>query len=140
MSKVAIYEPDYDTRETLKFVLESEDHEIIASGDAHELLKLITEKQTDIVLAAFESSAIDPARRDGLWLCDELKKLRVTHKIPVVMIGHIGADKTRAFVQRYLQRRHGAIDFLQKPFNPDVMIQAVNDILLGLTAKRWPLH
>lgn len=132
MAKIAIFDPNWDTRETLLFALQDQ-HDVVTADNVRDLLKKINEEQVEIVFAAIHETDDDTAKEDGRWLCKELRRLRDCKRLPVVLMGHLGSHKTRAFVQAHLQREYGATAFIQKPLNPDFVLTAVDGLL-------WAAH
>lgn len=128
MAKVAIFDPSLDIRGTLDFAFE-DDHEVITSTSARDLLKQIIEEKVDIVFAAIHEPEDDTAKEDGRWLCKELRRLRQCQKLPIILMGHLSSHKTRAFVQGHVQREYGATAFLQKPLSPGFVASTIDGFM-----------
>lgn len=62
---------------------------------------------------------------DGGWLCEELKKLRLTQNIPVIIMSHRAEALSDVAVWQYFVSHYGADEYLSKPLRLDQLVQMV---------------
>jgi CheY-like chemotaxis protein len=142
MSKVFIFDPDSNTQESIREVLEVEGHEVRGSNDATIALKRITAwieedgKGPDIILVEFFASDDDPQYRGGGWLAHELKRCGLTQFTPLVIMCAKGRSKSVAVLDKVFRERYGAAAFLPKPFNLGTVRDAINGLLWAHTSSR----
>lgn len=95
--------------------LEKRDYQVIIAADGMEALAKMNETLPDLILLD-----ITMPRLDGYQLCKIIKGNDLTRHIPVVMLS--GKD---GFFDRVKGRMVGALDYITKPFKPEVLLQVV---------------
>lgn len=118
--KVLIVEDDGDLREAIVDTLQMADYPVIAADCAEEALKLLALNQ-DIGMIV---SDVNMAEMSGHDLLREVK-LQYPH-IPVLLATAYGSIS-----QSVEAMREGAVDYLVKPFEPQVLIDTVARYLSG---------
>jgi DNA-binding response OmpR family regulator len=114
--KILVIEDDKDIRDTIVFILEEEDYEVISSGDS-KILKNITELNPDLILmdnwlTEWKSDA------NGQQLSKMLKTNAATSHIPVIIISAVSNIKEIA--------EEGLADtYLKKPFDMTELVAVV---------------
>lgn len=114
---VHVIDDDEAVRDSLKFLLESARFETRTHESAVDFLAQLNEVGGGCV--------VSDIRMPGLTGIDLLKELKSRgHKLPVIVItGHgdvpLAVEAMKA----------GAVDFIEKPFNDDVMLNAVREAL-----------
>ena len=106
MSRVLIVEDDAVARDLLAEVLRRDGHEVRACDDADRALQLVADARPDLVLTDVRLGATT----DGIALLRELKQLDPT--IEVVVMTAFGSLPNAIDAVR-----HGAYDYLSKPFD-----------------------
>jgi CheY-like chemotaxis protein len=112
MKKILVVDDDEGILEVVQIVLESEGYlvQICRNGAC---LKQQVQQAPDLILLDVLLSG-----EDGRELCKQLKRNPQTRHIPVVMLSaHSDANKVAS--------ASGADDFLEKPFDVDVLISLV---------------
>jgi CheY-like chemotaxis protein len=106
--KILVIEDDKDIRDTIVYVLEGEDYEVIASEDA-KILKKVCDFNPDLIL--LDNWLTDWASdANGQQLCKGLKGDPTTNHIPVVLISAASNIKEIA-------EAGNADGYLRKPFD-----------------------
>src|SRR5947209_17603521 len=114
--EVLVVDDEADIRELVSGVLEDEGYAVRTAADSSESLDKLEERRPSMVLL---DVWLQGSRLDGLQLLQEIKRRDPT--IPVLMIsGHGNLDTAGAAV------REGAIDFIEKPFEPERLIYLVD--------------
>ena len=120
MAKILVIEDDKDIRDSIVYVLEEENHEVISS-ESSKILKSINEIAPDMVLldnwlTEWKSDA------NGEQLSRELKSNPATSHIPVVIISAVSNIKEIAEAGL-------ADDYLRKPFDLSALTSIVQKYL-----------
>lgn len=112
---VLIVDDEADIRELVAGVLEDEGFETRLAANSDEALDALAARRPSLVLL---DVWLQGSRLDGLELLAEIKQRDAT--IPVLMIsGHGNIDTAVAAI------RHGAVDFIEKPFESDQLLHIV---------------
>ncbi len=110
--KILVVDDDEGIVEVVQIVLEGEGYQVHTSMDG-ERLKHLGQDEPDLILLDVLLSGID-----GRDICKSLKSNEATRHIPVIMLSaHSDASK--------VADSGGADDFLEKPFDVDVLIDIV---------------
>ncbi|UII22900.1 response regulator [Fulvivirga ligni] len=110
-----------DNRELRKLLVElfSETFQIKEARNGEEGIKLALEFVPDIII-----SDIMMPKKNGIELCEELKKDERTSHIPIILL------TARAGEENELEGVvHGADDYIVKPFNQDILKARVNNLI-----------
>lgn len=99
--------------------LERQGYTVIPASDGLEALAKINERLPDLILLD-----IMMPRMDGYQLCKTIKGNQETENIPVVMLS--GKD---GFLDKVRGRMVGSADHIDKPFEPEVLLQMVKKYL-----------
>lgn len=120
--KILVIEDDKDIRDTIVYVLEEENYEVISSGDA-KILKSVHDIAPDMIL--LDNWLTDwKSDANGEQLSRELKTNAATSHIPVIIISAVSNIKEIA--------EAGLADaFLRKPFDLADLIKIVKKHLKG---------
>ena len=114
--KILVIEDDKDIRDTIVYILEEEDYDIIASEDS-KILKTIDTHKPDLVL--LDNWLTDwKSDANGQQLSKELKTNPATQHIPVIIISAVSNIKEIA--------EAGMADgYLRKPFDLGELVDIV---------------
>ncbi len=116
---VVIVEDEADIRDVLTYNLEREGFEVWGAADGKYGLKLIQDKQPDLVLLDLMLPGLD-----GLEICRQLKGSDKTATIPIVMVSAKGEESD---IVTGLEL--GADDYVAKPFSPKEFMARVRAVL-----------
>lgn len=109
---------DPEALELLREYLTDEGYRLVSARSGEEGLALAKE-----IIPFAITLDIQMPSRDGWSVLSDLKDCEKTRDIPVFVIS--GMDN------RKLAYQLGAIDYMQKPFNPDHLIEGIYDLALG---------
>lgn len=116
--RILVVDDDESILEVIQIVLESEGYQTQISLNG-ECFQHFTSYLPDLILLDVLLSG-----EDGREICKQLKRNQTTAHIPVVMLSaHSDANK--------LADVSGADDFLEKPFDVDVLIEIVEKHLVS---------
>ena len=126
-AKILVIDDDPDLQVSVKKVLESKSYEVISALDGDEGLRKVVEERPDLIIL----DVIMPGKH-GFEVCHELKTDPIYHffsEIPVLMLTVYPGDREKA----HLSMREGmmmeAEDYIQKPFDPQELLDRVEDLL-----------
>jgi len=117
MAKILVIDDEKSIRNTLKDILETEDHEVITAEDGASGLEKFAEGKFDVVL-----SDIKMQEMDGLEVLDKI--MESPQDIPVIMIsGHGDIEIAVDAIKK------GAFDFLEKPLDLNRLLITIRNAL-----------
>ncbi len=121
-SHIFIVEDEPSIVSILRYNLEKENYKVSVSDDGEEALKLIKEKNPDLVLMDWMMPNLS-----GVEILKNLKKDNLYKDIPIIMLTAKGEeeDKLRAF-------DIGTDDYITKPFNQKELIARIKTVLRRL--------
>ncbi len=125
-AKILVVDDEKDIIELVRYNLEKEGFAVISATDGEEALKLVSEKEPEMVILDLMLPGID-----GLDVCRELKRNDKTSSIQVIMLTAKG-EESDIVVGLEL----GADDYITKPFSPRVLIARVKAVLRRTKEKR----
>ena len=116
-TKIFIADDDPDILEILQLMLRTRGYQVQVSHTANELFDLAQHELPDLILLDIWMSGID-----GRDICARLKNDEHTKHIPVLFIS--ANSNIEAIAKEYC-----ADGFITKPFDMDVLLNKVNDML-----------
>lgn len=117
MSKILVIDDEKSIRNTLKEVLEYENHQVDLAEDGERGIEMFTTGSYDIVLCD-----IKMAKMDGIEVLGKIEE--ISSDIPVVMIsGHGNIDTAVDAIKK------GAFDFLEKPLDLNRLLITIRNAL-----------
>ncbi|HWU85143.1 MAG TPA: diguanylate cyclase, partial [Rhodocyclaceae bacterium] len=95
----------------LLYAILGDDYDLAMATSGEDALRLCEAHQPDLILLDIQMPGLS-----GFEVCERLKERAVTHNIPIIFVTAqtTANEETRAL-------RGGAVDFIAKPFNPDVV-------------------
>ena len=116
-NRILVVDDDEGVREYVHVLLSREGLDVVSASDGEEGMKLLDEAQPDLVLLD-----VTMPGTNGLEL---LRRIKQDHReLPVVMLS--GQGEAANVVESL---RYGAADFLDKPFEPEALLVAVERAL-----------
>lgn len=117
--KILVVEDNTAIRELLRFLLQKEGYEVETAIDGSGVVERVREQPVAMIL-------MDVMMRgeDGFQICRRLKAGEDTRHIPVMLLSARG-QKT----EREEGLRAGASAYLVKPFEPEVLMASVRDLV-----------
>ena len=119
MSKILIAEDERDIRDLITFTLRYNGFAVVSAKDGEEALEMALKEHPDMVLLD-----IRMPRMNGYEVCRLIKANEATKHIPVVFISAKGQEGE---VKEGMDA--GAIDYILKPFSPDMLVERVGKLL-----------
>jgi len=113
---VAVVDDDQDILDLVETMLEMEGHQVITFASGLAALEALRAKSPDLVILDIKMPEID-----GMEL---LRQLRVKSQVPVIFLTGKSDE-----VDELLALRHGADDFIRKPFSQRVLAERVRTVL-----------
>jgi two-component system cell cycle response regulator DivK len=126
MARILVVEDHPANLKLARLILESAGHEVIASDDAVDGLRMAAEMQPDLVLMDIQLPGMD-----GLEATRRLKTAPETALIPVIALT---AFAMRDDAQK--MQAAGCDGYLAKPYRAAQLVEAVNGALAGVASTR----
>jgi len=123
MARIIIVDDDKDMCQLISEILREESYEVNISYNGEDALSKIKENSYDLVILDYKLIGIS-----GLVVLEKARQVRPFTK--VIMISAYGNDYTKAKA-----RELGAFDFIDKPFDIEILTQKVKDILIKKTTE-----
>ena len=125
---ILVVEDDPGAAESLRYVLEDEGHTVIAAGTGEEGLALAGKEHCDLVLTDLKLPGLS-----GLDLVKRLHTARA--RLPIILMTAHGTTEVAIEATR-----HGAFDYLLKPFEMPVMLEAIQRALAASRLMSQPVE
>ena len=119
MSKILIIEDEPDTAKVVAKRLTQSSFEVVVAIDAYEGVKFVHKERPDLVILDLMLPA-----GGGLSV---LKNMRMTAEIRYIPVVVLTGIKNEDYKQQILDE--GVEAYLEKPYEPDVLISTIQDIL-----------
>jgi two-component system alkaline phosphatase synthesis response regulator PhoP len=119
MGRILVIEDDASVSYLLRMVLERADHEVLVADDASRGLAMAQRRAPDIILLDIMMPLMD-----GFAVLEALREDERTDAIPVLVVTAVAKESVE---ERCL--RLGARAFIRKPFDPDVLVETVRELL-----------
>ncbi len=117
--KILIVDDEPDIVETLSFMLQARNFDVVTASDGLEALSKVKSEHPDLVLLDIMMPGMD-----GYDVCVKLKTDKETKNIPVVMLTARGENE--AVIRAH---KSGAHDYIVKPFTLPTLINKLNKLL-----------
>lgn len=121
MAKILAVDDMRSMRSLVKSVLEKKGHEVVTHADGDKALEFARSNSVDLVI-----TDINMPIMSGLDLVAALRKLPDYSNTPILMLTTEDTDD-----KKQSARSAGANGWIQKPFNPDRLIAAVEKTTLS---------
>lgn len=121
---VLLVEDDQDFLEALRATFERHGFQVSMAVDGEEGLYKAIKFVPDII-----TLDVMLPKKDGYWVCHDLKKNVSTSKIPIIMLTSLGKqadDKTGADI---LAKGHKADAYFEKPIEPGVLVEKAIELI-----------
>jgi two-component system response regulator ChvI len=113
---IAVVDDDHDILELVETMLEIEGHQVITFDNGRAALESLRTKSPDLVILDIKMPEMD-----GMEL---LRQLRLKSQVPVIFLTGKSDE-----VDELLALKHGADDFIRKPFSQRVLAERVRTVL-----------
>ncbi len=117
MAKILVIDDEKSIRNTLKDILEAEEHEVVTAEDGPTALELFGENKFEVVLCDIKMQEMD-----GIEVLAKI--LELPQDVPVIMIsGHADIEIAVDAIKK------GAFDFLEKPLDLNRLLITIRNAL-----------
>ncbi|MGB9597307.1 MAG: response regulator transcription factor [Candidatus Poribacteria bacterium] len=117
--KILIVDDEPDIVETLSFMLQARNFDVVTASDGLEALSKVKSERPDLVLLDIMMPGMD-----GYDVCVKLKTDKETKNIPIVMLTARGENE--AVIRAH---KSGANDYIVKPFTLPTLVNKLNRLL-----------
>jgi CheY-like chemotaxis protein len=124
---VLVVDDDQDTRELYRVILESVGYSVQEASHVAAAAAVLRSCVPDVTLTDW----LLPDG-SGLGVCDVLQARRASRHVPVVVLSGLVLDDRKAAEAR----ERGCVRFLEKPVDPDAILQAIRSALVIGTERR----
>ena len=127
MATILVADDEQDIVDLVRATLQQEGHRVISATTGSGAIELARMYAPDLALLD-----VSMPEGDGFVVASALSNLGSERRCPVIFL-------TARAEQRYesIGYEHGAVDYVRKPFEPDVLLRRVNNALQA--EKRPPL-
>ena len=125
-SKILVVDDDPDIREVLTMILESKGYQIVAASDGIECLAMLKAENPDLMIV----DLLMP-KMDGFALLKELQDGRWSkfRRVPILILSSVREEASRRRYELETALAFNVDDYIEKPINPDVLIERVANLL-----------
>lgn len=113
---------DSEINRAMLFDILSDSFDIIEVKDGREAVHILSKKRGNIALLLLD---IVMPNMDGFDVLAYVSSRKIIDEVPVVMIS---AESSPAYIKKSFE--YGAIDFISRPFDPQVVLQRVHNALM----------
>ncbi len=121
MARVLIVDDSPTQIFTLKKLVEEWGHETLIAENGSQAIEIARQEQPDVILM----DIIMPGM-SGFQVTRKLSRDQATQRIPVIFVSTKDGEADRIWGMR-----QGAIGFVTKPVNPDVLLSAITDAVVA---------
>jgi DNA-binding response OmpR family regulator len=119
--KILIIDDDIDLVEAMRLTLEKEGFEVIDAQDGKKGLEKIKAERPDLIILDVMMETQD----EGFHIAYQIRKNKDTADLPIVMMTAIGQETGFSFDREKDKEFLPVNEFLEKPINPDTLIETV---------------
>ncbi|MBS1742989.1 MAG: response regulator [Bacteroidetes bacterium] len=116
---ILIVDDNPDNLFTLKTLLDINGFEVDTAVSGEEALKAILKKEYNLIMLDVQMPLMD-----GYEVAEAISGLNKTKDIPIIFLSAVNTEK------RFISKGYasGAVDYIAKPFDPDLLIQKVKNL------------
>lgn len=114
--KILVVDDEKNIRITLEKALSLADYSVSTAYNGEEALEILNEKEIPVILLDLKLPGMD-----GIEVLSEINKLDYETKV-IIITGYSSVDSAVETMKM------GAVDYLQKPFKPEKIVDLVEDI------------
>jgi len=119
--KIMIIDDDIDLVEAMRITLESAGFDVIDAQDGAKGLAILKSEQPDLLILDVMMDTQD----EGFQLAYQLRSSENTRDIPILMVTAVGAQTGFSFDSTKDESFLPVDEFIEKPVNPQALIDAV---------------
>lgn len=124
--KILVIDDDPDIVDALFVLLEGEGYEVASAADGEEGLVRIREENPDLIILDLLMPKLD-----GYGVCKMLQDPRWSRwkDVPVIVLTSVREEASQRRYELETGMRMGVDDYVEKPIDPDVVLERVKKIL-----------
>jgi two-component system, OmpR family, response regulator RpaB len=124
--KILVIDDDPDIVDALNVLLEGEGYEVVSAGDGEEGLVRIREENPDLIILDMLMPKLD-----GYGVCKTLQDPRWSKwkDVPVIILTSVREEASQRRYELETGMRMNVDDYIEKPIDPDVVVDRVNKIV-----------
>ena len=116
---ILVVDDEVEILSLVRKILARDDYRIITAKDADDVFTILEKESVDLILLDVMMPAMD-----GFEVCRRLKANARTQPIPIVMLTVLASNSD---IRKALDL--GAVAYLIKPFDPDVLDKEIKNVL-----------
>ncbi|UCG77500.1 MAG: response regulator [Nitrospirota bacterium] len=116
---ILIVDDSPTVRRLVELIMSQEGYTVLTAEDGDQGLKIASENNPSLLLVDF----LMP-KMNGYQFCKIVRSKDDLKHIPIILITAKGEDVASTFEERF-----GVIEYFQKPFEPDELVQKVNEVM-----------
>ena len=116
---ILIVDDSPTVRRLVELIMSQEGYSVYTAEDGDQGLKISLENQPSLILVDF----LMP-KMNGYQFCKIVRSKPDLKHIPIILITAKGEDVATTFEEKF-----GVIEYFQKPFEPDELVQKVNEVM-----------
>ena len=119
--KILIIDDDIDLVEAMRLTLENAGFDVIDAQDGQKGLEKIEKEKPDLVLLDVMMETQD----EGFHIAYQIRSNEETADLPIIMLTAVGAETGFSFDKEKDEDFLPVDEFIEKPINPDTLIECV---------------
>jgi DNA-binding response OmpR family regulator len=119
--KVLIIDDDIDLVEAMRLTLENEGFEVVDAQDGDKGLEKVSTEQPDLIILDVMMGTQD----EGFHVAYQIRANKESEDIPIIMLTAVGQETGFSFDKEKDEDFLPVEEFLEKPINPDRLIELV---------------
>jgi CheY-like chemotaxis protein len=124
LANISIVDDDPDVREAVKIILETQPYELIFASNGEECLEQVKKNRPDLIIL----DLLMP-KKDGFEVIKELRGYQSYPRIPILVLTVVKKEAAGRRYELETALRMDVDDYIEKPIQPDDLIDRVKRIL-----------
>lgn len=129
-ANILIVDDDPDVREAVKIILETQPYELIFASNGEECLEQVKKNTPDLIIL----DLLMP-KKDGFEVIKELREHPSYPRIPILVLTAVKKEAAGRRYELETALRMDVDDYIEKPIQPDDLIDRVKRILTRARRK-----
>ncbi len=130
LANILIVDDDPDVREAVKIILETQPYELIFASNGEECLEQVKKNTPDLIIL----DLLMP-KKDGFEVIKELREHPSYPRIPILVLTALKKEAAGRRYELETALRMDVDDYIEKPIQPDDLIDRVKRILTRARKK-----
>ena len=119
--KIMIIDDDIDLVEAMRITLESDGYEVIDAQEGQKGLEILKDQKPDLLILDVMMGTLD----EGFHIAYQIRNDEEIKEIPILMITAVGAQTGFEFDMQRDEDFLPVNEFIEKPVNPQVLLDSV---------------